>query len=290
MARTPIRCGRESNSSEPQAGAERDSRKTFLRPITLKKSAPCGRWVRPARRPSAGDRGLLAQKGDANGCITTAVPGDPRPQISRENSPCGDECELDGISRCPGMPHHGRPPLDQASQSNREAERLATDAGPVDGTGTGRRRLLETMRSRRSRGWAGPQVTWNCRRPLVARPSKGQRRSWISGPPISTWPSRLRTSASTCAETEQDLVAQAMNATEMPGGDPYVLEESPPSIAAKTAASPDTLAAVVVSERLVIRLHTDRCSLGSSCVLATCPSFGPGLSRSATGPRAEVYG
>ena len=60
--------------------------------------------------------------------------------------PCGDECELDGINWCPGMPHHGRPPRwIREARAGREAERLASDAGPADDVGNGRWRLLETM-------------------------------------------------------------------------------------------------------------------------------------------------
>jgi hypothetical protein len=60
--------------------------------------------------------------------------------------PCGDECELDGINWCPGMPHHGRPPREMREvRARREAEQLATDAGPADDPGNSRWQLLQTM-------------------------------------------------------------------------------------------------------------------------------------------------
>src|SRR6201996_1514843 len=60
--------------------------------------------------------------------------------------PCGEECELDGINWCPGMPNHGRPPREiRKLRADREAEQLASDAGPADDTGTSRWPLLMTM-------------------------------------------------------------------------------------------------------------------------------------------------
>ena len=60
--------------------------------------------------------------------------------------PCGNECELDGINWCPGMPNHGRPPRwIREARAGKEAERLASATGPADDMGTGRRRLLTTM-------------------------------------------------------------------------------------------------------------------------------------------------
>jgi len=59
--------------------------------------------------------------------------------------PCGDECELDGVNWCPGMPKHGRPPRwIREARAAREADQLASDAGPADDSGS-RRRLLATM-------------------------------------------------------------------------------------------------------------------------------------------------
>ncbi len=59
---------------------------------------------------------------------------------------CEGECELDGINWCPGMPKHGRPPREiRETRSAREAEQLASDAGPADDPGNSRRRLLATM-------------------------------------------------------------------------------------------------------------------------------------------------
>ena len=60
--------------------------------------------------------------------------------------PCGEECELDGIGWCPGMPRSNRPPREiREIRAAREAEQLATDAGPASDPGNSRWRLLKTM-------------------------------------------------------------------------------------------------------------------------------------------------
>jgi hypothetical protein len=60
--------------------------------------------------------------------------------------PCGDECELDGITWCPNMPKQGRlPRVIRELRARKEAEQLANDAGPADDPGNSRRRLLATM-------------------------------------------------------------------------------------------------------------------------------------------------
>lgn len=60
--------------------------------------------------------------------------------------PCGEECELDGINWCPGMPNHGRPPRwIREARARRGAERRACAAGPPDVWSTGPQRLLLAM-------------------------------------------------------------------------------------------------------------------------------------------------
>src|ERR1700761_9190082 len=60
--------------------------------------------------------------------------------------PCGEECDLDGVNWCPGMPNNGRPPRwVREARAGREAERLANDAGAPDHTGTSRWPLLLAM-------------------------------------------------------------------------------------------------------------------------------------------------
>jgi hypothetical protein len=59
---------------------------------------------------------------------------------------CEDECRLDGINWCPGIPHNGRPPREiREVRVAREAEQLANDAGPAGDLGNSRWRLLKTM-------------------------------------------------------------------------------------------------------------------------------------------------
>ena len=96
--------------------------------------------------------------------------------------PCGEECELDGINWCPGMPKHGRPP-----RQMREARAVRKPSSWPPMLGPAQDRLREIgAKGVMTSFTCAPRVRSTGRRGRCARTRRGLAASGASTRPPST--------------------------------------------------------------------------------------------------------